>query len=835
MPDKNDNTGLQQALGPAVEPIAIQEEMERSFLDYAMSVIVSRALPDVRDGLKPVHRRILYGMFAQGLRPDRSHKKCARVVGDVMGKYHPHGDQAIYDALVRMAQDFSLRYPLIDGHGNFGSGDFGAAAMRYTECRLAQLAMQLIEGLDEETVDFADNYDGEESEPIVLPARFPNLLVNGAGGIAVGMATNIPPHNMSEICDAVTYYLDHPDATPDDLATIVQAPDFPTGGIIMGRAGVLEAFRTGRGSVKVRAKTSIEEDSKGRPRIVVTELPYQVSANNVLIKIKDLVESKRVEGISDLRDETSREGLRLVIELKRDATPLVVLNQLYKYTQLQDSFGVNMLALVDNKPRTLNLAEMVGYYVDHQVEVIERRTRYRLRRAEERLHIIEGLLIALDNIDEVIAIIRGSLDTEAARGGLIERFSLSEIQANHILDMPLRRLTQLETTKLRDESAELLATIAELKSILDDPKLVREVIKTEITEVRAKYGDKRRTIVGTDEGDFDIEDLIADDELVITLSRNNYVKAVTADAYKTQHRGGKGVSGGKLKDEDLLDHIIHTTAHAYLLFFSSKGKVYRIKAHEVPQRDRIARGASIQNVLPLAPEEQIMAIIDTRDYETYRFLVIATRKGITKKSAFNSYDSSRRDGIIALTLKEGDEVVAVLPTSGKDNVLLASRNGQGICFAESDVRPMGRTAAGVRGMRLRKGDYVVSAVVADPESDLLLITTSGHGKRTRVKEFGRQGRGGYGRIAIKLPDARGKLMSASEVIPGQQIFLTSTDGQVIRVPTDDISRQGRTATGVSVMKMERAHEVSAVALIPAEEVDGAEEVEVAEGADSSGA
>lgn len=804
----------------AVEPIGIQEEMERSFLDYAMSVIVSRALPDVRDGLKPVHKRILYGMFEQGVRPDRPHKKCARMVGDVMGKYHPHGDGAIYDALVRMAQDFSLRYPLIDGHGNFGSPDFGAAAMRYTECRLAPLAMQMLAGIDEDTVDFIDNYDGEEQEPVVLPSRFPNLLVNGAGGIAVGMATNIPPHNMTEICAAVDYYLDNPDCTPDDLANIVRGPDFPTGGIILGREGIMDAFRTGRGSVRVRAKASIEEDSKGRPRIVVTELPYQVSTNNVLLKIKDLVESKRVEGISDLRDETSRDGIRLVVELKRDAIPQVVLNQLYKYTQLQDSFGVNMLALVGGRPRTLNLAEMIGYYVDHQVEVIERRTRYRLRKAEERLHIVEGLLVALDNIEEVIKIIRGSDDTESARTALMSRFGLSEIQANHILDMPLRRLTQLETSKLRDEAAELNQTITELKGILDDPKKVREVIRTELGEIKAKFGDARRTVIGSEEGDFDIEDLIADEDLVITLSRNNYIKAVPAASYRTQHRGGRGVSGGKLKDEDILDHIIHTTAHAYLLFFSNTGKVYRIKAHEVPKRDRTARGVVVQNVLPLHPDERIQAIIDTRDYETFRYLVIATRNGTVKKTAFNAYDSSRRDGIIALTLKEGDEVVAVLPTSGTDNILLVSRTGQGICFPETDARPMGRTAGGVRGMRLSDGDYVVSAIVAAEGTDLLLITTSGHGKRTPVKEFGSQKRGGKGRIAIKLPAARGKLVGGLVVSEGQDVILTSTDGQVIRVSADGISRQGRPATGVSVMKLDRVHEVAAITSVPIESEGG---------------
>lgn len=788
--------------------------MERSFLDYAMSVIVARALPDVRDGLKPVHKRILYGMFEQGVRPDRPYKKCARMVGDVMGKYHPHGDSAIYDALVRMAQDFSLRYPLVDGHGNFGSPDFGAAAMRYTECRLAPLALEMIEGIDEETVDFVDNYDGEEKEPVVLPCRFPNLLVNGAGGIAVGMATNIPPHNMREVCDAVVHYLDHPDCTPDELAEIIKGPDFPTGGIIMGKGGVVNAYRTGRGSVRVRAKASIEEDSRGRPRIVVTELPYQVAASNVLLKIKDLVESKKVEGISDLRDETSREGLRLVVELKRDAIPQVVLNQLYKYTQLQDTFGVNMLALVGGRPRTLNLAEMVGYYVDHQVEVIERRTRYRLRRAEERLHIVEGLLIALDNIDDVIRIIRGSQDTEAARTALMNQFGLSETQANHILDMPLRRLTQLETNKLREEEGELKARIAELKSILEDPKKVREIIRAELSEIRERFGDARRTVIASEEGEFDIEDLVADEELVITLSRNNYIKAVPAAAYRTQNRGGRGVSGGKLKDEDVLDHIRHTTAHAFLLFFSNTGKVYRIKAHEVPRRDRTARGVVVQNVLPLHPEERIQAIIDTRDYETYRYLVIATKNGIVKKTLFNAYDSSRRDGIIALNLRDGDEVVSVMPTSGDDGILLLSRSGQGICFPEADARPMGRTAGGVRGMKLAKGDYVVSAVVADPGADLLLVTTSGHGKRTPVSQFGSQRRGGKGRVAIKLPPARGKLVGGLVVVEGQEVILTSTDGQVIRIAADGISRQGRYATGVSVMKLDRAHEVAAITSVP---------------------
>jgi DNA gyrase subunit A len=807
-----------QLADAGIQPVAIQEEMERSFLDYAMSVIVTRALPDARDGLKPVHRRILYSMFDAGHRPDRKHVKSANIVGDVMGKYHPHGDLAIYDALARMAQDFSLRYPLIDPHGNFGSPDFPPGAMRYTEARLAPLAMQLIGEIRENTVDFEPSYDNSGEEPKVLPARFPNLLVNGADGIAVGMATKIPPHNMGEVCDAVAYYLEHPDCSPRDLMRFVKGPDFPTGGIVMGTDGLKEAYTTGRGIVRMRGRSVVEEGRAGRPQIVITELPYQVSPGRFIEKVKELKQSSKLDDIADLRNETSRHGLRLVVVLKRDAIPQVVMNQLFKLTPLQDTFGVNMVALVDGVPRTLKLHELVGYYVDHQVEVVTRRTRFRLEEAERRAHVVEGLLIALDNIDDVIALIKASADTDAARQGLMESFGLSEIQANVVLDMPLRRLTALEVEKLRGEHSDLRERIADYQDILKKPKRVRAIVKDELGEVRKDYSEVRRTDIKPDAGDLDIEDLIADEELVITLSSSGYVKATSADTYRRQGRGGRGVQGANLKAEDVVTQALHTTAHSYVLMFTNTGRVYRLKGHEFPLMDRTARGQHIRNLLSLRADERVQAMIDTRDYETHRFLLFATKRGQVKKTAFSEYDSAISSGLIAVKLRRGDEVVHVLPTSGEDRIVLVSRSGMAICFDESGVRSMGRATAGVRGMSVREGDEVVSAVVASPQATLVMITSGGYGKRTRLTEFRSQARGGKGLIAIKTGGrGRGDVVGAEVVRDDDELFVFSSEGVAIRVRAGDISRQGRAATGVRVMRLSDGVTVSAVAPIPQEE------------------
>jgi DNA gyrase subunit A len=695
----------------AVEPIEIQEEMENSFLDYAMSVITARALPDVRDGLKPVHRRILWGMLDIGARPDRSYMKCARVTGDVMGRYHPHSDTAIYDALVRMAQDFSLRHPLVDPHGNFGSPDFGPAASRYTECRLDRLAMVMLQDIDEETVDFVDNYSGEFQEPVVLPSRFPNLLVNGSQGIAVGMATNIPPHNLGESIDAVIHLLDNPEATPDDLMQFVKGPDFPTGGLIMGRAGIMDAYRTGKGSIKVRARTDIVEGTgRQRDRIVVTEMPYQTSIAATASKIKDLVEARTIEGIADVNDESSGGDTRLVIELKKDAPALVILNNLFKHTPLQTNFAVNTVALVDGVPRTLNLVQMLQAYIDHQVDVIRRRSQFRLDKARRREHLVEGLLKAINVIDEVIALIRSSDDRAAARAGLMaEPFEFSVEQAEHILDMRLGQLTRLARIDLETELESLRETIADLEQILADEGRLRQVIRDELLEVKETYADERRSEITYDIGDIDIEDLIDDEELVVTMSQRGYVKTVPADTFRAQGRGGRGVAGAKLRDDDYVTHILTTTAHAYLLFFSNRGRVYRLKAHEIPRKDRTARGTAIVNLLPLQPGERIQAIIDTRDYETHRFLFFATRKGQVKKTKFNEYDSSLRSGLIAINLRDDDELVRVIPTNGTTDIFMVARSGMTIRFSEDDVRSMGRAAAGVRGMKLRPAAATGSA------------------------------------------------------------------------------------------------------------------------------
>ncbi|MFN8034745.1 MAG: DNA gyrase subunit A [Acidimicrobiia bacterium] len=803
----------QQTLGN-VEPIEIQEEMERSFLDYAMSVIVARALPDARDGLKPVHRRILYGMFDSGLRPDRAHTKCAQVVGHVMGHYHPHGDSAIYDALARMVQDFSLRHPLIDGHGAFGSPDPESqpAAMRYTECRLAPIAMRMLDGIDEETVDMVASYDGKDQEPAVLPSRFPNLLVNGSQGIAVGMATNIPPHNLGEVVDATIHLLDHPEATSDDLMEFVKGPDFPTGALILGRGGIVDAYRTGRGSVKLRAVAEIEESRTGE-RIVVTEIPYQTSVEGIERKIADLVNAREIEGIREIRNESAKGNTRLVIELRRDANALVTLNNLYKHTPLQTSFGVNVLALVDGVPRTLDLRGALGAYVAHQIDVITRRTQFRLRRAQERAHIVEGLVKALDMIDEIIALIRGSESADAARESLMATpFGFSEVQARHILDMQLRRLAQLEAQKLRDELAELRETIAELESILASDAKLRGVIKTELAAIGEEFSSPRRTQITFDTGDLDTLDLIEDEEVVVVLSKNGYVKTVAVDAFRRQGRGGRGVKGGNLREEDYVAHLLMTTAHSYLLFFSNRGRVYRLRAHEIPMKDRTARGTALVNLVALQPDERIQAIIDTRTYEDGAFLFFATRNGVVKKTKMGEYDSSLRTGLIAINLRDDDELVRVVQTSGSDDIFMVSRNGMTIRFNEDDVRPMGRATAGVRGMKLKGAqDAVVSCDVARDDTVMLFVSSSGHGKRTKLDRFNQQGRGGQGVRGMKLTASRGEVVAAFTVGLDDEILVFSSAGNIIRMGAKEISSQGRDATGVRVARLGEGESVVAVA------------------------
>ncbi|HET9722984.1 MAG TPA: DNA gyrase subunit A [Actinomycetota bacterium] len=794
-----------------IEPVGLEEEIQRSYLDYAMSVIVGRALPDVRDGLKPVHRRILWSMLESGLRPDRPHRKSVSAVGEVLKKYHPHGDQSVYDALVRMAQDWSMRAPLIDGHGNFGSVDGDPpAAYRYTEARLAPLALELLRDIEAETVDFVPNFDGYEQEPLVLPSRFPNLLVNGAGGIAVGMATNIPPHNMGEVIDAVAYFLENPDASTEELMRFVKGPDFPTGAVVMGRQGIKDMYETGRGSIKVRAVAHIEEGVGGRSKIVVTELPYQVNKARVAEKIAELANAGRLKDVADVRDESNKEGMRLVVYTKRAANPRVVLNQLYRHTQLQDNFGAIMLALVDGVPRTLNLAELVGYYVDHQVDVVTRRTRYELKRAEERDHIVQGLLIALQNLDEVIRIIRGSQDADEARTKLMRKFKLSEIQANHILDMPLRRLTRLAREELEQEHKDLLAKIRRLKALLKDPKKIRALIKDEILDIRKRFADARRTQLKAEEGELDAEDLIAEEDVVITVSRAGYVKRQPIDAFKRQGRGGKGVIGANLKEEDVIKHVFTTTTHHWMLFFTSRGKVYRVKVHEIPESGRTARGTYAANLVGVSGDEHVNAVIDLKDYDEGRLLLFATRRGMVKKTVLPEYDSPRT-GLAAINLRQGDELVDVLLTDGKDDVILVSRKGQAIRFKESLVRPMGRQTAGVIGMRLAEDDDVIALGVASQGQELISVTQQGYGKRSPLKDYPVKGRGGKGVIGHTLTRKTGLLAGAFVGSKEQDLFTISSAGKVQRVPAADIRRVGRASQGVRTMRVDEGETVVAIA------------------------
>ncbi len=805
----------------SIEPIEIQEEMERSFLEYSMSVIVSRALPDARDGLKPVHRRILYSMFAEGLRPDRPHVKCSKVVGDVMGKFHPHGDSAIYEALVRMAQDFSLRHLLIDGHGNFGSPDpeTGPAASRYTECRLSPISLQLMAGIDEDTVDFTANYDGTEQEPAVLPSRFPNLLVNGSQGIAVGMATNIPPHNLEEVVNAAIHLIDHPEATPDELMEFVKGPDFPTGAKILGRGGIVDAYRTGKGSIRIRANAEIVEGRTGGHRIVVTELPYQTSVEQIERKVAELVNNRELDGIREVQNDSAGRVNRLVVELKRDANPNVVLNNLFKLTPMESRFGVNIIALVDGVPRTLNLAQALTAYVHHQVEVVRRRSEFRLAKARARAHIVEGLLRCIDQLDAVISLIRTSDDRPAARAGLMaEPFSFSEVQANHILDMTLGRLTRLGRHELEEEMANLRETIAFLEEMLANPEVLNGVVKDELAAVRDEFKNPRRTEITVDPGDFSDEDLIDDEPRVVILTKSGYIKAMSLDVFRTQQRGGKGVQGAKIKEEDVVSEVLYTTSHSYLLFFSNKGRVYRIKAHELGVRERTARGMALVNVLALDADEQIATVIDTKAYFPDSYLVFFTRQGLVKKTLLEEYDKSRRDGLIALALREGDELVKVLVVPASSDLLVLTRKGMGIRFTESEVRPMGRAASGVRAIKLKAEDRVVAAIETGTRSEVLMVTSAGYAKRTKVDRFSVQQRGGMGVRAIRLTSSKGVLVSAFAVSQQDEVIVVADGGTTIRTTVASVAVQGRDATGVKIIDLHDDHAVSSVTPVVQEDV-----------------
>jgi DNA gyrase subunit A len=811
-----------------VEPIEIQQEMEQSFLEYAMSVITARALPDARDGLKPVHRRILWSMFSTGMRPERPHKKCASVVGDCIANYHPHGDSAIYEAMVRMGQTFSLANTLVDPHGNFGSPSDPPAAYRYTECRLTPLAMKMVESIDEDTVDLVPNFDGSAEEPVVMPSRFPNLLVNGSQGIAVGMATNIPTHNITEVIDATLYLIDNPEASVADLMEFVLGPDFPTGGLIMGKAGLTQAFNTGRGSIRIRAKAEIVDEGKNN-RIIVTEIPYQTSVEGIEEKIADAVDRKVIEGIRELRNESAKGKTRFVVELKKDAPANVVLNNLYKHSPLQSSFAVNMVALVDGIPRTLNLRDALVAYVDHQRDVVTRRSEYRLSQAKDRAHIVEGLIRALDLIDEIIALVRNSDDRASALIGLqAEPFSFTDRQSNHILDMQLGRLTRLGRTRLEEELMELTNRIADLESILGDENKLRLVIKEELLEVRAEHDTPRRSQITFDMGDMEIEDLIDDVPVVITLSKGGYIKAVASETFKTQGRGGRGVQGARLKEDDLLVKVLTTSVHSYLLFFSNKGKVYRLKAYQVPVMERTARGTALVNLLQLDSDEFIEAVIDAREFDDEHYLMFVTRNGTVKKTALSEYDKSRTNGLIAINLSEDDELVRVVETTGEDDIFMISKDGQTIRFSESAVRPMGRTAGGVRGMKLRGTDVVVAAVAANniDSRQLLIVTEGGFGKRTDLVHYPRKGRGTMGVRGIKLTEARGAAVVAARLVDvTDQIILVSSGGVLIRTSVEQVAQQGRDASGVRVMSLGAEESVAALAPVTVEDDADIERVE----------
>ncbi|MEE6258485.1 DNA gyrase subunit A [Plantactinospora sonchi] len=805
-----------------IEPVGLEVEMQRSYLDYAMSVIVGRALPDVRDGLKPVHRKILYAMFDSGYRPDRGYVKCSRVVGDVMGQFHPHGDSAIYDALVRMAQTWSLRYPLVDGNGNFGSpGNDPAAAMRYTECKLDPLAMEMLRDIDEDTVDFQDNYDGRAKEPTILPSRIPNLLVNGSEGIAVGMATKIPPHNLREIAAAVQWCLEHPEAdeatTLDALIEIVKGPDFPTYGLIVGTAAIQDAYRTGRGSIRMRAVVDVEEDNRGRTSLVVTELPYQVNPDNLAERIAELIKEGKLAGIADIRDESSgRTGMRIVLVLKRDAVAKVVLNNLYKHTQLQETFGANMLALVDGVPRTLNLAQFIRYYVEHQIDVIRRRTAYRLRKAEERAHILRGLVKALDALDEVIALIRRSPTVEEARQGLIQLLDIDEVQATAILDMQLRRLAALERQKIIDELAKIEVEIADLKDILAKPERQRKIVSDELGEIVAKWGDERRTKIVPFEGEVSMEDLIAREDVVVTITRTGYAKRTKVDLYRSQRRGGKGVSGASLRQDDIVSHFFVCSTHSWMLFFTNKGRVYRAKAYELPEASRVAKGQHVANLLAFQPDEQIAQVIEIPDYQVAPYLVLATKNGLVKKTRLEEFDSNRSGGIIAINLRDEDELVGAALAGSGDDLLLVSKKAQAIRFNATDeaLRPMGRATSGVIGMRFTDDDVLLAMEVVREGMDLdvLVATNGGYAKRTPIEEYPVQGRGGKGVLTAKITERRGGLVGAVVISPDDELFAITSNGGVIRTPVKPVRRtRDRNTMGVKLMDLPDGVTIVAIA------------------------
>ena len=805
-----------------VETRELDQEVRTSFLDYAMSVIVSRALPDVRDGLKPVHRRVLYAMHEAGLQPNRPTRKSARVVGDVMGNYHPHGDSAIYDALVRLAQPFSMRYPLIDGQGYFGSVDGDpAGAMRYTECRLSKMATELLRDIDADTVDFQPNYDESRREPTVLPARFPNLLVNGSAGIAVGMATNIPPHNLGEVVNGIVAMIDEPDMDVERLSKHVKGPDFPTGGSIVGRGGIRDAYRSGRGRITVRGRAHIEQLRGGKSAIIITELPYGVrkaGEGGVIEKIADLVKAGTLNEVpmSDdaLQDHSDKEGMRIYVELKREAVPQVALNKLFKLTPLQTTFGYNAVALVDGVPRTLSLLELIRHYLDYQREVVTRRSKYELRQAEKRAHVLEGYLKALDRLDEVIALIRAAADTDAAREGLMSTFDLSEIQAQAILDLRLSRLTKLARDEIQSEYDDLQERIGELRAILGDPARIDGVVKEELLELKDVYGrgDDRRTEIVHAEDELELEDLIAEEDMVIAITRSNYIKRLPVTTYREQRRGGIGVMGMNLKDEDYIEHLFVASTYDYILFFTNVGKVYRLKVHELPLGSRQSKGRAIQNLLPFRQDEQVRAVIQTRDFEEAEFLVFATKRGIVKKTKLAAYNTPlRSDGIIAIKKRDGDELVGVRHSSGNDDILMVSRKGQAIRFHESDVRAMGRDASGVQGMRLRAGDEVIAVNIAHDDADVLVVTENGYGKRTRVSEYPIKGRGGIGVKTVQLTEAKGQLAGSRVVRDGYQVMLISDGGTVIRMAVDDIKRSGRATQGVIVMRLREGEHVSSLA------------------------
>jgi DNA gyrase subunit A len=823
------------------EPVDIQVEMQRSYIDYAMSVIVGRALPDVRDGLKPVHVRILYAMYDGMYRPDRGFFKCARVVGDVMGVYHPHGDSAIYDALVRMAQPWAMRLPLINSQGNFGSpGDDPPAAMRYTECTLAPLALEMLRDIDKETVDFRDNYDGRSAEPVVLPARFPNLLVNGSEGIAVGMATKIPPHNLREVADGVRWYLDHFEATDEELLDAlierIKGPDFPTAGQIVGRRGIQEAYRTGRGSITMRAVVTVEEDMKGRTSLVVTELPYQVNPETLARRIDELAKDGRVTGIAEVRDETSdRTGQRLVIALKRDGVAKVVLNNLYKHTQLQETFGANMLALVDGVPRTLRLDQMVRHWVAHQIDVIVRRTGFLLRKAEERAHVLRALLKAIDRIDEVIALIRGSESANAARQGLMDLLEIDELQATAILDMQLRRLAALERQALTDEYDQIMAEIADYEDILASPVRQRQIVGTELAEIVDKYGDDRRTEIVAYDGDMSVEDLIAQEDVVVTITRGGYAKRTKADLYRAQRRGGKGVRGAQLRTDDIVDHFFVTSTHHWILFFTNKGRVYRAKAYELPEAGRDARGQHVANLLAFQPDEHIAEVLALRDYDDAPYLVLATKSGLVKKSRLTDFDSPRSGGIIAINLREDDEVIGARLVSAEQDLLLISRHAQAIRFRASDdtLRPMGRATSGVIGMRFSNGDELLGMYVVGEGADVLVATGGGYAKRTPVDQYPLQGRGGLGVRTARIVEARGELIGALMVYPDDEVFAITSAGGVIRTSAAEVKVSGRQTMGVRLVNLSSGQSLVAIAR-NAEAMEAGNGAEVEAGADTNG-